>query len=357
MGIYTKILKPIAFAQDPEKVHNKAIKIGNKLGKSPTGKALIKSLYHYENPKLEQNILGINFKNPVGLSAGFDKNAHLTDILPSIGFGFMEVGSITGQPCEGNPKPRLWRLPKDNSIAVYYGLANEGAEAISAKLKDKTFKIPLAASIAKTNNPKIKGNASINDYYKGFSLMKNIANFMVINISCPNTGDGCTFENSQMLDKLLKKINNKNKKVFLKISSTLSTKQVDKILGVAKKYNLHGFVIGNLNKERKNLKSSKEELEKIQGGLSGEPIRKASNKLIKYLYKKTKGKYVIIGVGGIFSAEDAYEKIKLGASLVQLITGMIYKGPALIKEINKGLVQLLEKDGYKNISEAIGKGL
>ncbi len=354
MSFYTKVLKPIAFQIDPEKTHNLALRLGTILGKFWIGRTIISGIYNYSNKKLESKVLGIHFKNPLGLAAGFDKNAKITSILSSVGFGFMEVGSITAEKCQGNPKPRLWRLPKDNSIAVWSGLANNGAEEISNRLKNSKFKIPLAISIAKTNDPKIKGAASVEDYYTSYLLTKDIAKFTVLNISCPNTGDGCSFENPLLLNNLLKKINNKNKIIFLKISSSLERRQVDQIIKIVNKYKVSGFIIGNLSKSKSNLKSSKEELDKVKGGLSGEPVREPSNKLIKYVYKKTKGKYIIIGVGGIFTAEDAYEKIKNGASLVQLITGMIYKGPGVIKEINKGLVRLLEADGYSNISEAIG---
>jgi dihydroorotate dehydrogenase len=355
MSIYTKVLKPLAFKRDPEEVHNKAIKLGNTLGKSFISRSLIKSIYSYSNKKLETTVAGIKFKNPVGLAAGFDKNGMLTDILPSIGFGFIEIGSITAKKCDGNPKPRLWRLPKDRSIAVYYGLCNDGVQTISKRLKNKKHKIPLAISIAKTNDPSIKGDDSVNDYNQGFTIMKDLADFIVINVSCPNTGDGCSFEDPKLLDKLLKRINNKDETIFLKVSSGLDKKYMDNIIKVTDKYKITGFIIGNLNKKRKNLKSDKREIEKTKGGFSGVPVQKQSNDLIKYTYKKTKGKYTIIGVGGIFSAEDAYDKIKNGASLVQLITGMIYERPGIIKKINKGLVRLLEKDGYNNISEAIGK--
>lgn len=352
MSFYTRILKPIAFRLDPERVHNKAINLGRLLGNFWISRKFISLLYDYENKKLESKVLGIKFRNPVGLAAGFDKNGLITDILPSIGFGFIEIGSVTGEKCEGNKKPRLWRLSKDNSIAVNYGLCNDGAALISKRLKNKKLRIPILISIAKTNDPKIKGDDSVEDYYKCFKLMKDIGNFIVINISCPNTGDGCSFENPKLLDKLLKKI--RHERLLLKVGCGLNKKQVDDVVSVADKYNVKGFIIGNLDKKRDNLRSSKRELEGINGGLSGEPMRKKSSELIKYVYRKTNGKYIIMGVGGVFSAEDAYEKIKNGASLVQLITGMIYKGPGVIKEINKGLVRLLERDGYDNISQAIG---
>lgn len=353
MKFYQKLIKPVAFKINPETTHDLAINLGKFLGKFYITKKLIKLIYYYENKKLENKVLGINFKNPVGLAAGFDKNGVITDILSNIGFGFMEIGSITAEPCKGNKKPRLWRLPKDNSLVVNYGLSNEGSKIISKRLKNKKLEIPTFISVAKTNDPKIKGKDSIEDYYKGFSSMKNIGDFITINISCPNTGDGKTFEDPKLLDKLLKRINNKN--ILLKLSPDLTKNQVDKILKVVNKYKIQGFVIGNLTKNRNNLKSSKQEINKTKGGLSGLPTKNKSNNLIKYVYTKTKGKYVIIGVGGIFTAEDAYEKIKNGASLVELITGLIYNGPSVAKEINKGLVKLLEKDKYKNIKEVIGK--
>ena len=357
MNIYKRFVRPVAFRQDAESVHNKAVKLGSFLGRHWITRKLVSLLYSYENRKLETEVLGIKFRNPIGLAAGFDKNGLLTGILPSLGFGFMEIGSITGERCEGNPRPRLWRLPKDRAIAVNYGLCNDGAEAVARRLQERKHRIPLAVSVAKTNDAGIKGRASVEDYNKGFELVKGIADFVVINISCPNTGDGCSFENPGLLSNLLRRINNKGRIVFLKLSIDVDKKQVDEIIALARKHNICGFIIGNLSKKREGLKSSKEEVEKTRGGLSGDPAREKSNGLIKYVYRKTKGEFIIIGVGGVFTARDAYEKIKSGASLVQVLTGMIYEGPGVVKRINKGLVRLLKRDGYRNIAEAVGRGI
>lgn len=354
MGPYKSILKPILFKQDPETVHNRFIRMGKLLGKFSITRGIVSLFCKYENPRLNVKIENVFFPNPVGLSAGFDKNAEITDIIGSVGFGFIEVGSITGEPCVGNPKPRLWRLPEDKGLAVYYGLANEGAEAISSKLKIKKLRITTGISIAKTNDPNIKGDESVNDYFKAYSLLKDIGDYVTINISCPNTGDGCSFQESDLLEKLLKKIDKPSKPCFLKISPDLPKSKVDKIISLVLKYKLTGLVISNLKHNHDGLKTPKEILNKTKGGISGPITKKLSDDLISYVYEKTKGNLIIIGVGGIFSAEDAYQKIKNGATLVQLITGMIYEGPTLIKKINKDLIKLLDRDGFNNIQEAVG---
>lgn len=347
---YKNFLKPFFFLLDPETVHDNITLVGRILGSNSLTRDLTAFLFSYSNPALEQNILGIEFKNPIGLSAGFDKDALLTDILPSVGFGFAEVGSITGEPCKGNPKPRLWRLKNSKSLIVYYGLKNEGSEKISQRLKDKKFAIPIGTSIAKTNSPDtVDTDKGIADYVKAFKEFTNIGAYFTINISCPNAYGGLPFTDAKRLDLLFTRIDRipTKKPIFLKMSPDLSEEELDEILGVVKKHKVSGFISTNLTK---NLEVAE------KGGLSGKLVEDLSNKQIKMIYEKTKGKYVIVGCGGVFSAEDAYKKIKLGASLVQLITGMIFEGPQLISEINRGLVKLLKKDGYKNISEAIGRG-
>ena len=353
---YKHIIKPIFFIQDPEKVHDKMIKLGILLGSNFITRKMTGLFFKYSHPILEQEILDIKFNNPVGLSAGFDKDANLTQIIPETGFGFEEVGSITGERCEGNPKPRLWRLKKSKALVVYYGLKNEGAEKISERLKAKKFKIPIFTSVAKTNcKETVDIDNGIKDYVKAYSLMKNIGDISVINISCPNAYDGQPFhdkENLNLLIEEIKKVKTK-KPIFIKISPDLSKKQIDDIISISFKYKISGVTCSNLTKNRENKKIIDKKIPKV-GGISGKPIEDLSNELIKYIYKKSKGKLVIIGVGGIFSAEDAYKKIRLGASLVQLITGMIYNGPQTISEINQGLAELLKKDGFNNISDAIG---
>ena len=354
--IYKYLVKRIFFLIDPETTHNMLVRIGKTLGTNAITRGLTASCFRYRNKKLEQDILGIHFGNTIGLSAGFDKNAHLTDILPAVGFGFEEIGSITAEPCAGNPKPRLWRLPKSQAIIVNYGLMNDGSKAIAQKLRKKNFKIPIATSIAKTNCLETADtNKGIEDYAKGFKEFTNIGDLFVVNISCPNAFGGQPFTDKKRLQKLLQRLDKiKTKKpVFLKISPDLSHKEMNDIIAVAKKHRIHGFILTNLSKKREHWKIPDKELPS-KGSISGKAVEKMSNDLLAYTYKKTKGQFILVGCGGVFSAEDAYTKIKLGASLVQLITGMIFEGPQVISEINQGLVKLLKQDRYKNISEAVG---
>ena len=349
--LYKNFLKPFFFLFDPEMVHDLMILAGQILGSNFLTRKITSLFFSYSNPALEQNILGIKFKNPIGLSAGFDKDALLTDILPSVGFGFEEVGSITGEKCSGNPKPRLWRLKDLKSLIVYYGLKNKGCEEIAARLKNKKFEFPIGTSIAKTNcADTVDTEKGIADYVKAFKAFAKIGAYFTINISCPNAFGGQPFTDAKRLGLLLTQLDKiaTKKPIFLKMSPDLTDKELDNIIAVSKKHKVHGFVCTNLTKNPKITE---------KGGLSGKLVENLANNLIKKVYQKTKGKYVIVGVGGVFSAEDAYKKIKLGASLVELITGMIFEGPQVISEINQGLVKLLQKDGYKNISGAIGADL
>lgn len=359
--MYKNIAKPIFFHIDPEKVHDTMIFLGKFLGSNIITRSLTSIFFNYSNKKLEQDILGINFKNPIGLAAGFDKNASIVKILPSVGFGYAEVGSITGESCEGNPKPRLWRLKKSAGLVVYYGLKNDGCAKIAKKLKNEKYTVPIGVSIAKTNSRQTaKKEAGIHDYVKAFSMLKDIGSYITINISCPNAFGGQPFTKAEDLDDLLTEIEKIpcSKPIFLKLTPDLSAKELDALIHVCDNHRIGGFICTNLTKDRTNeevKKHLKDSNIKMVGGISGRPIKELSIKLIDYIYKKTKRRYIIIGCGGVFSAKDAYEKIKAGASLIQLITGMIFEGPQLISEINQGLVTLLKKDGYKNISQAVGR--
>ncbi|MEI7578509.1 MAG: quinone-dependent dihydroorotate dehydrogenase [bacterium] len=358
--VYQNFLKKILFKRDPEDVHDSFIKIGNILGKFAITRFFTRLFFRYRNPMLEQEVAGITFKNPVGLSEGFDKDANLIDILPEVGFGFNQIGSITWFSYAGNAKPRLIRLPNSRGIIVNYGLKNIGAKKISENLeKHGKTNIPLSISIAKTNSPETCTiDQGIEDYFNSYKLLneKNLGDFYTLNISCPNTFGGEPFTTPEKLDALLKKIREikSARPLFIKMPINLSWNRIAQLLKVAVRYEVTGVIIGNLNKDRSNISSKDKVTEEMKGGISGKPTWKLGNKLIEKTYKQFGKKLIIIGVGGIFSAEDAYEKIKLGATLVQLITGMIFEGPQLIGQINKGLVKLLKQDGYKNISEAIG---
>lgn len=358
--LYKRGLKPILFRFDPEAVHDRVLKSAALVSKLPGAKFFLSSLFEYRHPSLEQTILGIRFRNPVGLAAGFDKNGELTQLVRALGFGFEEVGSITGEPCEGNPKPRLWRLPKSRGIIVWYGLKNDGARIISKRLKRLKFDLPIGISVAKTNSPKtVVREKGIQDYLKAFKHFLDIGDYFTINISCPNAYGGEPFCDPLSLEALLSRLDRIKtpKPIFIKIPPDLSNHEVDRILAIAKKHRVHGFVVSNLTKDLSNLNVDPAEFKRVsqgKGGISGKPVEELSNRLIASLYKKAGDRFIIIGVGGIFSAEDAYKKIKLGASLVQLITGMIFEGPQLIAQINEGLVRLLKRDGFTTISEAVG---
>lgn len=357
--IYKTIIKPILFSQDPSKVHIKMINLGQKLSKNNFLRNLTKTIFNYQHPSLNQTILGIDFKNPVGLSAGFDKDAKLLNIIPSIGFGFTQVGTITNHPYEGNPGKHATRLKKSRALIINYGLKNDGADTILKRVNQTNCDIPISISIGKTNSNKtIELVSGIKDYIECFKKTKEINNvsFYTVNISCPNTFGGEPFTSSKKLDSLLQALNNEgvDKPLFLKMPINLPWEDFKDLTDTALKHKVSGVIIGNLNKNKKDLQI-KEKIKKNEpGGISGRPTKKLSNQLIKKTYATYGNKLTIIGVGGISSAEDAYEKIKLGSSLVQLITGMIYEGPSLIKSINKGLVRLLKADGYNSISEAIG---
>jgi dihydroorotate dehydrogenase len=354
---YKHVLKPIFFINDPETVHDRVSKMGEVLGRFSIGQKLTRSMFGYTHPKLEQTILGINFKNPIGLSAGFDKNAELTDILPYVGFGFIEVGSITGNPCSGNPKPRLWRLPKSKSLAVYYGLKNDGCEVISKRLQHKKFEIPLGVNVAMTNcQDTVNIHNAINDYAKAFKVMEPLASYITVNISCPNTLGGQPFITPHKLDYLFDILDEipTQKPIFIKLSPDLTDAELNELLDVVHKHRIHGIICTNLTKQKENNPKVKDGFVPKVGGLSGKPVEEMSNRMLSHIYRREGKRYVLIGLGGVFTAEDAYKKIRLGASLVQLITGMIFEGPQVISEINQGLVKLLERDGFKSLEEARG---
>ncbi|MHB8871339.1 MAG: quinone-dependent dihydroorotate dehydrogenase [Candidatus Doudnabacteria bacterium] len=357
---YRNVFKRLFFMFDPEYVHDRVTSIGIFLGKFVIGRSITELMFGYSNSALEQTVAGIRFKNPVGLAAGFDKNGRLTQVLPSVGFGFEEIGSVTGEPCTGNQGKRLWRLKNSQSLLVYYGLKNDGCEAISNRLAKLKFEFPIGISVAKTNDQNTVDEAQgITDYVKAYMTFKNknIGDYFTINISCPNAFGGEPFTDPEKLDRLLRAISEKDTKrdkpIFLKMPAELSFDVIDRIIEVSRKYHISGFICTNLAKSRSNQNIKDQSVPDV-GGMSGKIVSNLSDNLISHIYKKCGKEFVIIGCGGIFTAEDAYRKIKKGATLLQMITGMIFEGPQDISNINLGLVELLKKDGYRNISEAVG---
>lgn len=359
--VYQKLVKKILFLVDPEKIHIMMVDLGEGLALIPGVNLIIRWLVKANSPILSQTLSGIKFNLPVGLAAGFDYEAKLTKTLEPWSFGFQTVGTVTNLPCEGNDKPRLGRLPKSRSLMVNKGFRNPGAEKVGEKLTGMSFGIPVGISIGRTN---IRGEMSeqeaINDVVDAFKKfekreLKNA--YYELNISCPNLYGKMSFYPKETLNRLLVAVDGLKlgKPVFVKMPISETNKQTMQMLEVIAKHSPLGVILGNLQKNRKDPSLDQNEVAKWTGGnFSGKPTYHRSNELISMTYRKYKKRFVIIGCGGVFSALDAYTKIKKGASLIQLITGMIYMGPQLVAKINLGLVDLLRRDGYNNISEVVG---
>lgn len=363
-AVYKNIAKPVLFSIDAEAVHNAFTFIGNSLGKSETGRNTVKSLFGYENPVLVQKIGGVKFKNPIGLAAGFDYNAKLTQILPSVGFGFSTIGTVTNLPYEGNPAPRLGRMSKSSALLVNKGFKSAGADKVIENLKGVKFENPVGVSIGRSNSPTLTTlDQSIKDIVECFTKFEKakIGNsYYEMNISCPNLIHGSqeiTFYPPRNLEKLLSRLDRLRlkKPLFVKMPISEDNKSFEAMLRVIAKHKVAGIIVGNLMKDRKNPAFEKEEIASAGvGNFSGKPCQKRSNELIGLAYRKFGGKLIIIGCGGVFDPRDAYEKIKLGSSLIMMITGMVFEGPQVVGKINKDLAMFLKNDGYKNLSEAVG---
>jgi dihydroorotate dehydrogenase len=367
-SLFYKIFgKPIFFLLDPEFVHDKFTDTGRILGKYKITKTIINKLFKYTNQLLKQDLFGINFSNPVGLSAGFDYNGKLNNILPDVGFGFESIGTVTYSPYEGNPKPRLGRIPKQRGLIVNKGFKSDGIDKVlneNYKHNDEDNFV-VGISIGATNSKQCStAPAQIDDICRSVEYLKSHTSYtkfsyIEINISCPNVLGSGSLANPETLESLLSKIRQIgiDKPLFVKFQLEIEWDLAQELIEIMIKYEVDAIIVANLLKHRENISmtnAERLELENKKGNISGKPTWDLSNELISKVYKEFGDKIKIIGVGGVFSAEDAYEKIRRGASLVQLITGMIYNGPQLIGQINEGLVRLMKRDGYKNISEAVG---
>lgn len=362
--LYRYVAKPVLFKLPPDNVHNGMIDFSKGLQKPVALRALISSVFAYKNEAaLAQTIHGITFHNPIGVSAGFDKNIELLPTLRSIGCGLMEGGTITNIASDGNARPWFHRLPKTQAIVVHAGLPNHGINVILRRLTSMPASIrgdfPLNISVAPSNVDSINTDKKmIADCIAGIKKIKHakVASMITINLSCPNTAGGEPFTNPKTLETFLDQLDQVavSVPVFLKMPNQLPWRRFDSLLSVAAKHAVAGITIANLVKNRSLITIADDLPDTTPGGISGRPTFNPSNDLIAQTYKKYGERFTIIGVGGVFSAEDAYTKIKLGASLVELVTGMIFEGPGLIGQINKGLVRLIEKDGYSSISEAVG---
>jgi dihydroorotate dehydrogenase len=301
-------------------------------------------MYLIEDKRLERNLFGITFKNPVGLAAGFDKNAVLYNELANFGFGFIEIGTVTPIGQEGNPKKRLFRLKDDQGIINRMGFNNDGLETAIEQLKKNKGKLIIGGNIGK--NTQTSPQNYTNDYEECFKGLHPYVDYFVLNVSCPNVGSHEKLNDKEYLLELILAIQNLNlleptqKPILLKIAPDLNNNQLDEIIEIVAETKIDGIIASNTSTSRSGLKASKKQLQEIgNGGLSGLPIKEKSTRVIKYLKDTSNKAFPIIGVGGIHSAKDALEKIEAGADLVQIYTGFIYEGPGLIKQINKALLK------------------
>ncbi|MEK7604270.1 MAG: quinone-dependent dihydroorotate dehydrogenase [Patescibacteria group bacterium] len=359
---YTHIVKKVLFLFNPEAVHTSATSLGKKLGDFRLTENIMTSLFATKAPSIAQSLFTIQFSSPVGLAAGFDYKAELTHVLPCLGFGFGTVGTLTNLPYEGNPRPMLGRLPKSRSLMVNKGFKNRGIEATLETLRDKTFAYPVGVSIGKTNTSAITTQEqAVEDVVAAFiKAEKSEVPFAYyeLNISCPNLFGSIEFYEPHHLEQLLTAVQEVGvrRPIFVKMPISKTDEEIFDMMDVIVQHDcIKAVIFGNLQRDRGAPSLRPDEVAQFpKGNFSGIPCQQRSDELIRMIFKKYGSRIKIIGCGGIFSAEDAYRKIKYGASLVQLITGLVFEGPQLTSQINEGLATLLTRDGYRYITEAVG---
>jgi dihydroorotate dehydrogenase len=343
------LIKPILFKFDPEKIHHSVTAGLKTFNRMPGGAAMSRALWDFEDQRLEKEVFGLKFRNPVGLAAGFDKNAELITEMGNLGFGFIEVGTVTPLPQPGNPKPRMFRLPADGGLINRMGFNNLGvdvaAERIAAyrrKPNKHQQNLIIGGNIGKN---KITPNEdAVSDYIKCFDRLFDVVDYFVVNVSSPNTPGLRALQEKGPLMEILNALQQRNAKdsisrpILLKIAPDLTNEQLDDIVDIVRQTGIAGIIATNTTISRERL-VSKEILTSEAGGLSGKPLTQRATEVIAYLHQKSNGAFPIIGVGGIHSPQDAIDKLNAGAALVQLYTGFIYEGPGLIKRINKSLLQ------------------
>ena len=341
--MYEKILRPILFLLSPEKIHFLVItliKIGFRI---PGIRSIIRKASTVEHPSLNRCVWGLDFKNPVGFAAGFDKNAEVYHDFEAFGFSFIEIGTVTPKPQPGNPKPRSFRLTKDKALINRMGFNNKGVIYARERLQKREGNIIVGGNIGK--NTLTPNEQAIDDYLFCFNELYDYVDYLVVNISCPNVANLRNLQDAEYLGKILevltseRKLHKKYKPILLKVSPDISFEQLDETITTAVESEIDGFIATNTTTSRENLTASNEKISTIgNGGLSGAPLANRSTEVIRYIYEKTSGKKPIIGVGGIMTTDDAIEKLDAGASLIQIYTGFIYSGPMLVKKINKALI-------------------
>lgn len=342
--MYNYIVRPILFLFQPETVHHLVVGLIKLSFRLPFLKNLFKQIYSYNHPSLKREVFGLEFNNPVGLAAGFDKNAEFFNEFSSFGFSFIEIGTVTPQPQPGNPLPRSFRLKKDNALVNRMGFNNLGVSNAIINLKRRKSNVIIGGNIGKnTSTPNEK---AYEDYLFCFSELYDYVDYFVVNVSCPNISNLKELQDTENLRLILTRIveyratKSVYKPILLKVSPDLNTIQLDDNINLALELKIDGFVATNTTTSRNNLITNEEVVKSIgNGGLSGQPLKDRSTEIIRYISIKTQGKIPIIGVGGIMDEYDAIEKLNAGASLIQVYTGFIYNGPGIVKRICRGIAK------------------
>lgn len=361
---YEKLIRPVLFQTDPERMHNAAIRACELAGGSSLARRAASSLWSFQDDRLRQTIAGIEFANPLGIAAGFDKNGRAIHFLGAMGFGHVEIGSVSAWVSHGNRPPRLFRIPRDKGVIVYYGVPNEGADAVRQRMLGQPYAVPVGINLVKTNDPNRPAVEPdvYDDYAQALERLQDCSAYMTINMSCPNSpGDRDFLDDPAKMHRLLEKLATvpPRKPLFLKLKPTQDAGRIREIVAMADGFPfVTGFGI-NLASGKPSfvtLTTPAEQLAKMPGAVSGRPVEPYINAMLAELYRAIgPGRpYVLMAAGGVFTAEDAYRKIRIGASLVQLYTGLIYRGPNIVREVLAGLARLLERDGFANVADAVG---
>jgi dihydroorotate dehydrogenase len=342
--MYKYLILPLLFRMNAETAHGFVAGLLHFLFRIPFVKDIFRKLYTFEHPSLEVKVAGLTFKNPIGLAAGFDKNAEMVDIMETLGFGFIEIGTVTPRPQPGNPKPRLFRLKKDKALINRMGFNNRGAGVASGRLHYRKSNILVGGNIGK--NKDTPNERALDDYLICFNELYEYVDYFVINVSSPNTPGLRELQEKEPLKALLSAIQKRNlektapRPVFLKIAPDLTTSQLDDIIEIVKETGIAGVIATNTTISREDLKADKSLIDQIgAGGLSGDPVEKRSTEVVRYLCAKSNNAFPVMGVGGISSVDTAKSKLAAGASLLQIYTGFIYEGPALASRLCKELVR------------------
>ena len=345
VDVYKTLIRPVLFSFPAESIHNFTFGLLKFTFSIPGVGSMMRSLYTHNPKSLERKLFGLTFPNPVGLAAGFDKDARLIDELACFGFGFIEIGTLTPKGQAGNPKPRLFRLPADSGLINRMGFNNKGVDEAVLRLKRAQKKVIIGGNIGK--NKLTPNDEAVSDYIHCFEALFDHVDYFVVNVSSPNTPGLRELQEKEPLRKLLATLQEHNqakenpKPILLKIAPDLNEGQLDDILEIIPSTGINGIVASNTTISRQGLHTKEHQLEQIgNGGLSGKPVRERSTEIIRMIHKKTNGSLPIIAVGGIFTGEDAREKLEAGASLVQVYTGFIYEGPSMVKKINKILADV-----------------